>query len=125
MTAEAPVSYPGMLHFRCGHGVTIAGDAVGPGVWMVVTDTERTQQGVSMEPENAITIAAALADSALRASGTQSALKIVGGAVETTLRQALQELAELRSGLAINDLGHAPERLVTVERQLRWLLGEG
>lgn len=113
MTEDAPVGYPGLLHFRCGHGVSANDEGVGPSVWMVVTDTDRAQQGVTMKPPDAVTIAAALTDSAARTLGSdeQGRVKLVGGIVEAAIRSAL---SQLREG---NEEGLA-------EARLRWLLGE-
>lgn len=116
MTApDEPVSYPGLLHFRCGHGISVDSEAVGPSVWMVVTDTDRAQQGVTMKQQDAITIAAALTDSALRSLDRPELgrHKLVGGAVEVTLRRALTGLQQ----------GAGPGLDLAIA-QLRWLLGE-
>lgn len=118
MTDEAPVTYPGLLHFRCGHGVSASSLGVGPGVWMVVTDTDREQQGVTMQPADAITIAAALTDSVVRCMDPNVSSKLVGGAVEMTLRRVLAEVKIARK--AVND----STGLYQAESQLRWLLGE-
>lgn len=123
---EPPVNYPGLLHFRCGHGIAVSGDAVGPSVWMVATDSDRTQLGVSMQPENAVTVAAALTDSALRAAG-DGQVKAVGGAVEVTLRSVLDRLATARRMLPA-ELSAGDDTpgfgLDLIAAQLRWLLGE-
>lgn len=124
---EPPVSYPGLLHFRCGHGISVSGDTVGPSVWMVATDTERTQLGVSMQPENAVTVAAALTDSALRATEMDGRLKAVGGAVETTLRQVLDRIGVAKAMLPpeLNAGDETPGfGLDLVAGQIRWLLGD-
>lgn len=126
---EPPVNYPGLLHFRCGHGITLSGDSVGPSVWMVVTDSERTQLGVSMRPEDAVTIASALTDSVMRSCTpeTLGTVKAVGGTVENTLRQVLDRLGVLRSMLTEEQLATEEGPGMGVDLmagQIRWLLGE-
>jgi hypothetical protein len=128
MTAiEPPVNYPGLLHFRCGHGIALTGDTVGPSVWMVVTDTDRAQLGVSMQPADAITIVGALGDSASRAfadltgsrTTTTDSHRRVGGYVETLLRQSLERLTRAKGLVPTEQV----RELDTVCEQLRWLLG--
>lgn len=124
-----PTSYPGLLHFRCGHGISVAGDSVGPSVWMVATDTERTQLGVSMRREDAITISSALIDSVMRSCTPDElgTVKVVGGTVEATLRQVLDRIAVARDMLPPDQTaGEDTPRfgLDLIAGQIRWLLGE-
>lgn len=125
---EPPVNYPGLLHFRCGHGIALCGDEVGPSVWMVMTDNDRGQLGVSMQPADAATIVGALGDSAGRAfSMLGGPHRRVGGYVETLLRQSLERLTKASSLITteqVEDNGPGYEVDVVCE-QLRWLLGEG
>lgn len=124
---EPPVNYPGLLHFRCGHGIAVAGDAVGPSAWMVITDTDRTQLGVSMAPDDAVTIAAALTDSAARATGNDGRVKLIGGVVELTIRSAIDRVGTAKSMLTADQTsreGGLGYGLDLLDAQLRWLLGE-
>lgn len=112
MTESDPSGgYPGLIHFRCGHGFAVSEADAGPNVWMVVTDSNRTQQAVTMEPADAVTIAAALTDSAVRAAGPAGGARLLGGVAELTVRRALEALARGDQRQAVG--------------QLRWLLGEG
>lgn len=102
---------------------------MGPSVWMVVTDTERNQLGVSMQPENAVTVASALTDSVMRSCTpeTLGTVRAVGGTVEATLRQVLDRLQVVKDMLPpeLNAADDTPGfGLDLVAGQIRWLLGE-
>lgn len=86
---------------------------------MALAGSDRSQLGVTMQPSDALTIASALVDSALRATGPDGSLKLVGGVLEETLRRVLAEVVIATQYLpAEQALG-----LDQARRQLQWLLG--